>query len=333
MELEFRMAAASAALALVFGAVAVAAPSVAPQPASATASEADPATGQLPDAAIQIAPGTSAPVLEDVPGAQSVSSPMYDLNYRPDAGVLWRRHLAADPAQAVMPVRNWCPTASTLQSLPFSRRYEIALRRLHDFTPTREKFDAAVAEISDIRSQVEKVFPRSFAYDRRDDTNPQVVDIQHQVKRLVLHYTEGLRKDLGGYAHAKLIANMGIGVGYNYYINDTDKASEIFYTSGEFVHHVKRNNVGAFGIEVGACSQAGITPRQWENLLYLAAHFMQSNNIITKDVPVAAVVNSFVVGHRELAGADGHSDFPKVMVEPFRWRLIALLVQELGYRP
>ncbi|MGQ0846382.1 MAG: peptidoglycan recognition protein family protein [Sporichthyaceae bacterium] len=334
MELGFRLAGASAALAVTFGAVAIAAPNPTAHLPGATAGEAAPAAVEQPAAStLAVVPGTGAPLGLGAPTTPSNMLPMYDLNYRPDAGVLWRRHLAADPAQAVMPVRNWCPTASTLQALPFSQRYEIALRRLHDFTPTTERYNLARNGIVDIRAQVAKAFPRNFAYDRTDDTNPKVVDIGTQVKRFVLHYTESQRKDWGGYAFAKLIANMGTGVGYNYFVNETETNSDIFYTAGEFVHHTKGHNPGAFGVEVAACSQAGISPRQWESLLYLAAHFLESNNMIAKDRPVAAIVNSTIVGHREIGGALGHPDFPAVVAEPFRWRLIAFLVQELGYTP
>lgn len=323
MELGFRLAGASAVLALTFGAVAIAAPSTQHVADASTTEPVAPPVEQAAPATMAITPVDTGP---------SVFGPQYDLSYRPNPADLWRHHLAADPAQAVMPVRNWCPTAATLQPLPYSARYEIALRRLYDFTPTKAKFDEAVAGIEDIRSQVEKVFPRSFGYDRSDEDTPRIVDIGTQVQHLVLHYTESERRDFSGYAFAKLVANMGTGVGYNYYINDTDTASNIYYTSGEFVHHVKGHSVGAFGVEVGACSQAGITPLQWENLIYTVANFMQANNIVTKDVPVGAVVNRFVVGHREIAGELGHADFPKVMTEPFRWRLIGFLVQELGYK-
>lgn len=323
MELGFRLAGASAALALTFGAVAVAAPSTQPLAGASTTEPVAAPVEQAAPATLAVAPQDNGP---------SVFGPQYDLGYRPKAADLWRHHLAADPAQAVMPVRNWCPTASSLQAIPFSARYEIALRRLYDFTPTKDNYLEAVDGIEDIRNQVEKVFPRSFGYDRRDDTTPRVVDIGSQVKRLVLHYTESERRDWTGYAFAKLTANMGTGVGFNYFLNDTDAVSKIYYTSGEFVYHIKGHNPGSFGIEVGACSQAGITSRQWESLVYLVAHFMESNNIVTKDMRVGAVVNRFVVGHRELGGELAHSDFPKVMTEPFRWRLIAFLTQELGYR-
>lgn len=327
MELGYRLAGASAALALVLIAALTASPTPTRQPANASISTPSPA----PASALGIAPGNSAPAPDlAVPAAHLMAIP--GLDDKPDPYALWRKHLAADPAQARMLVQPWCPTAATLRSINPEERFAIALRRLYDFHPTKEKFLDAVGEIIDIRHQVEIVFPRSFGYSRWDPDMPQVVDISTQVKRLVLHYTEGLRKDLSGYAHAKLIANMGVGVGYNYYINDDDETSRIYNTSGQFVYHVKKHNGDSFGIEVAACSQAGITPRQWENLLYLVAHFMASNNIITKDRGVTDIVNNYVVGHREIAGELGHADFPKVMSEPFRWRLIGFLVEELGYR-
>jgi hypothetical protein len=333
VELGYRLAGASAAVTLVLVATLTASPTTTQFSASASslAPSAAPSASAAPAAALGITPGYAAPATD--PGRLTPALRTPGLNEKPDPYALWRKHLAADPAQARMLVQPWCPTAATLRSINPEERYAIALRRLYDFAPTKERFVQAISEIEDIRGVVEQVFPRSFGYTRWDPDMPQVVDIPTQVKRLVLHYTEGLRKDWGGYAHAKLIANMGIGVGYNYYINDTDTDSTIYYTSGQFAYHVKKHNGDSFGIEVAACSQAGITPRQWENLLYLVAHFMQSNNIITRDRGVTDIVNDYVMGHREIAGELGHADFPKVMVEPFRWRLIGFLVEELGYQP
>lgn len=328
MELGYRLAGASAALALVLIGTLTASPTSTSHLASASAAlpSAAPSATPAPGSALGV-PAPAAPMAA-APAARTVP----DLNTMPDPYALWRKHLAADPAQARMLVQPYCPTAATLRSINPEERFAIAMRRLYDFAPTKAKYLKAANGIIDIRNQVETVFPRSFGYSRWDPDMPQVVDIPTQVKGLVLHYTEGLRKDFGGYAHAKLIANMGVGVGYNYYINDDDVTSRIYNTSGQFLYHVKKHNGDTFGIEVAACSQAGITPREWENLIYLVAHFMQSNNVITRDRGVTDIVNSYVKGHREIAGETGHADFPKVMSEPFRWRLIGFLVQELGYR-
>ena len=330
MELGYRLAGGSAALALVIIAALTASPSATQNIAGATTASPSSSPSPAPAATLGITPGNGAPALA-APAPRALTVP--DLNSQPDPYALWRKHLAADPAQAEMWVQSYCPTAGTLRAIAPVDRYAIALRRLYDFAPTKAKFLEAVDGIIDIRHQVETVFPRSFGYTRWDPDMPQVVDIPTQVKRLVLHYTEGERKDFNGYAHAKLVANMGVGVGYNYYINDDDTTSRIYNTSSQFLYHVKKHNGDSFGIEVAACSQAGITPREYENLLYLVAHFMASNNIITKDRPVTDIVNSYVIGHRELAGEIGHADWPKVMAEPFRWRLIGFLVQELGYQP
>ncbi len=335
MELGYRLAGASAALALVLIAALTASPTPTQHLASARgaiAPSAAPTTAPTPGAAFGAGPDNGSPVAEPA-AAERRALTVPPLNSQPDPYALWRKHSAADPAQAQMFVQHYCPTAATLRSIAPVDRFAIALRRLYDFAPTKAKYLDAVHGIVDIRDTVETVFPRSFGYTRWDPDMVQVVDIPTQVKQLVLHYTEGDRKDLGGYAHAKLIANMGVGVGYNYYINDTDTDSNIYNTSGQFVYHVKKHNGDSFGIEVAACSQAGITPREWENLLYLVAHFMASNNIISRDRGVTDIVNSYVIGHREMAGERGHADFPAVMTEPFRWRLIGFLVQELGYQP
>ncbi|MGQ0843002.1 MAG: peptidoglycan recognition protein family protein [Sporichthyaceae bacterium] len=304
------LVAATAAGLLVFAAATTVAPSPVAEPAKAAA------------------PGDTPATLD--PGAPSGGALSSVRRGRPDAGQLWRRQLAADASQAVMSARGYCPHSRVL---PPKDRFAVALERLYAFEPTAERFRAAVEGIEDIRAAAETSYPKNFGYDPTDPDLPRLLDIPAQVRRIVLHYTEGRRDDLDGMAHARLMSRIGRGTGYNYYLNDDGANATAYYTSGQFVYHILGKNTDAFGVEVAACSQADIKAHQWEQLLYLVAHFMQANDVVGKDRPVTDIVNRFVVGHREYARTHANLDFPAVITEPFRWRLIAFLVDELGFPP
>ena len=150
--------------------------------------------------------------------------------------------------------------------------------------------------------------------------------------RIVLHYTEGFDPAVTARVQARDMHRMDNGTGYNWFINDRGREARVFKTSSQFTYHVKDKSPRSLGVEVAACSQADVTARQYEQLLYLVANVLEHHDIITPESHVAAIVERFVVGHREYGGWQGHADFPKVVTAPFRARLVNFLVDELGYR-
>ncbi len=240
---------------------------------------------------------------------------------------LWRRH-RGDPGQANPATQSWCPS----QYLSPRERLAVALERMYAFHPTKGAYASSVARFRDIHRWAEAQYPRNFAYDSRDSSFPRLTDVRNQVDRIVLHYTEGRDSKIKARLQARDMNRMNNGTGYNWFINDRGREARVFKTSSQFTYHVKDRSARSLGVEVAACSQADVTARQYEQLLYLVANVLEINQIVSLDRPVAEIVERFVVGHREYAGAHGHADFPKVVTDPFRQRLVDFLVEELGYR-
>ncbi|MGQ0845991.1 MAG: glycoside hydrolase domain-containing protein [Sporichthyaceae bacterium] len=239
---------------------------------------------------------------------------------------LWRRH-KSEPGQANLAFQSWCDS----HRLSPRERLAVTLERLHAFAPTRESYARSVARFRDISRWAEARYPRNFAYDRRDPSFPRLTDVRSQVDRIVLHYTEGLDTATKARTQARDMHRSDQGTGYNWFVNDRGREARVFKTSSQFTYHVKDRSARSLGVEVAACSQADVTARQYEQLLYLVANVMETAGVVSRDRPVAEVVERFVVGHREYGGAQGHADFPKVVTDPFRARLVDFLVDELGY--
>lgn len=240
---------------------------------------------------------------------------------------LWRRH-RAERGQATLAWQPWCAS----RHLSARQRLAVTLERMHVFVPTRRAYVNSVARFHDIHRWAESRYPRNFAYDPADATFPRLTDVRGQVDRLVLHYTEGRDSGIRARLQARDMHRMNTGTGYNWFINDRGMRARVFRTSSQFTYHVKDKSPRSLGVEVAACSQADVTARQYEQLLYLVANVLETNRIVNRNSPVTEIVERFVVGHREYGGAHGHADFPTVVTAPFRARLVAFLVEELGYR-
>ncbi|MGQ0843442.1 MAG: peptidoglycan recognition protein family protein [Sporichthyaceae bacterium] len=160
-----------------------------------------------------------------------------------------------------MSVRGYCPHAGDPRTTTPKGRFAVALERLYDFEPIEERFRRAVDRIRDIRAEAESAYPSNFGYDPVDGDLPRLVDIPTQVRRVILHYTEGGREDLDGMAQAHLMSRIGRGTGYNYYVGGNGANATVYYTSGQFVYHVRGGNEDAFGVEVAACSQDHQRPK------------------------------------------------------------------------
>jgi hypothetical protein len=243
---------------------------------------------------------------------------------KPNAASIWAAY-ANNPSQREMTVTGYCDATS--KNMTPQQRFSRSVDRMYSFRPTKERYNASKARQIDIRSWAKSTYPRNFA----NPNLPRVTYIRGQVKYLIMHFTVSTNQATTGKTQASIMHAMNSGTGYQYYINDTGSASNTWYTTDQFAYHVLGKSIGAFGVEIAACSQDDITGREYEEAIYLAASFMEKHGYITKSQSVTAFVNNFVQGHREY-GKGVHSDWPKAITDVFKQRLINFLVQGLGYK-
>lgn len=123
---------------------------------------------------------------------------------------------------------------------------------------------------------------------------------------------------------------------------DEENFSQACDFTDSFTYHVKTgklngtgrevNNLNAFGVEVAASGQEGVTSRQYAALIYKAIKHLTKFKELRMGEPVTPVVNKLFIGHAEANArlSNGHSDFPKIIMDQLRAMTVDVLV-EMGH--
>lgn len=149
----------------------------------------------------------------------------------------------------------------------------------------------------------------------------------------VLHFTgnPGERSvHYDGLKQAKAMQNAGGKTAVNDYIRDDGEANHL---TDDAVNQVRSHNTKVRGVEIAGCEQAALTPAENESAFYLSIKNLKDNGWLKKDGSASQAVNEHLRGHEELPAAKGssHTDWPKIVMDMFREKLIALLVS-IGYQ-
>lgn len=204
--------------------------------------------------------------------------------------------------------------------------FEASIQSLDKANPDKEgyeKFKSAFRK-NDISAELEAKHPRNFG----DSARPTAAK---EPDMLALHFTANVPQanHYDGRKFAGSMVNAGQGTGVQYYINNRNEA---YILSTRYLDHMLGYRDRSFGVEIAASAQADITPGQYEQALYLAAHFLIDKKHITPNSSdLEETVRRVVRGHADARiASDSHTDFPKPIVDAFNTRLVTFL-KTIGY--
>lgn len=160
-----------------------------------------------------------------------------------------------------------------------------------------------------------------------------------EVSCLVNHYmaiSQGAVDKLSPIELARSMQNGGNGVAVQMSITRDGKLA--LYTDNYTVH-AKNNGDGtvyngkAYGIEVAATSQEGVTAKQYETLVYTNVRFLVEGGFIEKGKPVTPIVKAKIVGHGEVNNMvnNGHTDFNTIFMDQAIRPYVVDVLVAMGY--
>lgn len=135
---------------------------------------------------------------------------------------------------------------------------------------------------------------------------------------------------------ARSMQNGGNGVAVQMEIT---REGQLVLLTDNYTQHAKNNGNGtvyngkAYGVEVAATSQDGITAKQYEAVIYAHVRFLRDGGFIKKGEPFTAALNARSLGHGEVNNMleGGHNDFNTILMDQAIRPYIHDVLIDMGY--